>query len=102
MHSGTVGQVAGFNLHAVVAARADERHKLERLCRYITRPAVSEQCLSRTAQGKVLYQLKTPYADGTAPVIFEPPRFIPRLAAEVPQPSVILTRYHGVVVVKRP
>ena len=40
-HSGTVGQVAGFNLHAGVAARADQRRKLERLCRYITRPAVS-------------------------------------------------------------
>ena len=31
MHSGTVGEVAGFNLHAGVAARADQRHKLERL-----------------------------------------------------------------------
>ncbi|NNJ98310.1 MAG: hypothetical protein HKP12_14265 [Gammaproteobacteria bacterium] len=31
MHSATVGEVAGFNLHAGVAARADQRHKLERL-----------------------------------------------------------------------
>jgi len=54
-HTGTVGQVAGFNLHAGVAARADERRKLERLCRYIARPAVSEQRLSLTAQGKVRY-----------------------------------------------
>ena len=37
----TVGKVAGFSLHAGVAARADERKKLERLCRYISRPAVS-------------------------------------------------------------
>ncbi|HBO5652131.1 TPA: MFS transporter, partial [Pseudomonas aeruginosa] len=41
-----IGKVAGFSLHAGVAARADERKKLERLCRYISRPAVSEKRLS--------------------------------------------------------
>lgn len=29
----TVGELAGFSLHAGVAARADESKKLERLCR---------------------------------------------------------------------
>jgi hypothetical protein len=38
-----------------------QRDKLERLCRYITRPAVSEKRLSLTAQGSVRYELKTPY-----------------------------------------
>ena len=42
-----IGKVAGFSLHAGVAARADERKKLERLCRYISRPAVSEKRLLR-------------------------------------------------------
>jgi hypothetical protein len=32
--------VGGFSLHAGVAARADERGKLERLCRYISRPTI--------------------------------------------------------------
>jgi hypothetical protein len=91
-----VGQVAGFSLHAGVAARADERHKLERLCRYITRPAVSEKRLSLTQQGNIRYQLKTPYKDGTTHVIFEPMDFIARLAALVPKPRVNLTRFHGV------
>ena len=59
-----VGQVAGFSLHAGVAARADERHKLERLCWHIARPAVSEKRLSLTATGNIRYQLKTPYRDG--------------------------------------
>ena len=49
----TVGKAAGFSLHAGVAAKARERDKLERLCRYITRPAVSEKRLSLTAYGKV-------------------------------------------------
>jgi hypothetical protein len=77
-------------------ARADERKKLERLCRYISRPAVSEQRLSFTKNSNVRYQLKTPYRDGTKHVIFEPLDFIARLAALVPKPRVNLTRFHGV------
>ena len=53
-------KVAGFSLHAGVAAKAYQRKKLERLCRYISRPAVSEQRLSLTSNGNIRYQLKTP------------------------------------------
>jgi len=88
--------VAGFSLHAGVAARADERKKLERLCRYVSRPAVAEKRLSLTPNGNVRYQLKTPYRDGTTHVVFEPLDFIARLATLVPKPRVNLTRFHGV------
>jgi len=54
----TLGEVAGFSLHAGVATRANERAKLERLCRYITRPAVSTNRLSMTRNGQVRYELK--------------------------------------------
>ena len=47
-------------------------------------------------QGKVRYELKTPYRDGTTHVIFEPVDFIAKLAALVPKPRVNLTRFHGV------
>jgi hypothetical protein len=83
-------------LHAGVAAEADQRGKLERLCRYIARPAVAIERLSLTAQGHIHYALKTPYRDGTTHVIFEPLDFLARLAALVPSPGVNLTRYHGV------
>ena len=89
-------KVAGFSLHAGVAARANERDKLERLCRYITRPALSEKCLSLTENGQVRYELKTPYRDGTTHVFFEPLDFMAKLAALVPKPRVNLTRFHGV------
>ena len=92
----TVGQVAGFSLHAGVAARANERDKLERLCRYIARPAVSTKRLSLTRNGQVRYELKTPWRNGTTHVIFEPLDFIARLVALVPRPRVNLTRFHGV------
>ncbi len=64
-----------------MAIRAHERDKLERLCRYIARPAVSTKRLSLTRHGKVRYELKTPYDDGTTHVLFEPLDFISRLAA---------------------
>jgi hypothetical protein len=64
----TLGEVAGFSLHAGVAAKAQERSKLERLCRYISRPAVSEKRLSLTPSRDVRYELKTPYRDGTTHV----------------------------------
>ena len=45
-YSDTAGKISGFSLHAGVVARADERKKLEHLCRYISRLAVSEKPLS--------------------------------------------------------
>ena len=91
-----VSKQSGFSLHAGVASKPHQRDKLERLCRYIARPAVSTERLSLTASGKVRYELKTPYRDGTTHVIFDPLDFMARLAALVPKPRVNLTRFHGV------
>ena len=96
-----VAKLNGFSLHAGVAARAHQRKKVERLCRYIARPAVSEQRLSLTPTGKVRYELKTPFRNGTTHVIFEPLDFLARLAALVPRPRVNLTRFHGVFAPRR-
>ena len=90
------GNVAGFSLHAGVAAHAHERDKLERLCRYITRPAIATKRLSMTRNGQVRYQLKTPWRNGTTHVVFEPLDFISRLVSLVPKPRVNLIRFHGV------
>ena len=81
-------------------AESHQRDKLERsggdpLCRYISRPAVSEKRLALTVID-ICYQLKTPYRNGTTHVVFEPLDFIAKLAALVPKPRVNLTRFHGV------
>ncbi|MFG9812074.1 transposase, partial [Pseudomonas aeruginosa] len=49
---------------------------LEKLCRYITRPAISEQRLSISPQGRVRYQLKTPWRNGTTHVEWDAVDFI--------------------------
>ena len=77
-------------------AEAHESHKLEKLCRYITRPAISEQRLSISPQGRVRYQLKTPWRNGTTHVEWDAVDFIAKLAALVPPPRAHLTRFHGV------
>jgi hypothetical protein len=60
-----VSRQSGFSLHAGVACKSNQRKKLERLCRYITRPAIAEQRLSLAGNGNVIVGLKTPYDDGT-------------------------------------
>ena len=98
-NAGEYGQVAntsGFSLHAGVFADADEPEKLERLCRYISRPAISEQRLNMTDHGKVRYELKTPYRDGTTHVFFHPTDFISKLVALIPPPRLNLARFYGV------
>lgn len=63
-------QAHGFSLHAGVSCEAHQRDLRERLCRYVARPAVAEKRLTASAQGKVVYLLKTPYRDGTTHVVF--------------------------------
>jgi len=108
-----VSGIPGVVQHAGVATKANERAKLERLCRYITRPAISMKRLSLTRNGQVRYELKTPWRNGTTHVIFEPLDImyrmygmpwaqgcagtaISRLVSLVPKPRVNLTRFHGV------
>jgi hypothetical protein len=76
--------------------KRSQREKLERLARYVSRPPVSVERLTLTAQSQVRYGLKTPYRDGTTEIVLEPVDFLARLAALVPPPRVHLTRYHGV------
>ena len=69
--SDRLAKAAGFSLHAGVSAEAHEKERVERLCRYIPRPAISEQRLALTFAGKIRYQLKTPYRDDTNHVVLE-------------------------------
>ena len=79
-----------------VACQPHQRERLERLCRYLTRPAICLERLTIQPTGKVSYQLEHPFRDGTTHILFTPLDCIARLAALVPRPRVHLTRYHGV------
>ena len=87
----------GFSLHAGVSCARGERKKLERLCRYIARPPISNERLKVSDCGQVVYELKTPYRDGTTHIVMSPLEWMQRLAALVPRPRMHLIRYHGVL-----
>jgi hypothetical protein len=69
-----------------VRVEAHERKRLEQLCRYITRPALSDEQVQQNAAGQVELKLKTPWRDGTTHLMMSPLEFMRRLAALVPPP----------------
>jgi hypothetical protein len=89
-------KLGGFTLHAGVTTDAKDSGGLERLCRYIARPAIAQDRLSTRYDGKVVYRLRHPWRDGTTEVVFDPLDFIAHLAALIPPPRTNLVRYHGV------
>ena len=89
--------VDGFSLHAQVHVEAHDRERLEHLCRYVARPAIASERLSLSAEGQVVYALRSPWRDGTTHFVFDPLTFIERLAALVPRPREHQLTYHGVL-----
>jgi hypothetical protein len=89
------GPAHGFNVHAGVRVPAHDRGRLERVLRYTLRPPICNQRLSWTKEGRVLYQLKKRWSDGTTAIIFEPLDFVAKVAALVPRPRHHMVRYHG-------
>jgi hypothetical protein len=89
--------IDGFSLHAAVRVEAHERKRLEQLCRYITRPALSDERVQISAAGQVELKLKTPWRDGATHLVMSPMEFMQRLAALVPRPRLHLIRFHGVL-----
>jgi Putative transposase len=116
--------IDGFSLHAAVRVESNDRKRLEQLCRYITRPALSDERVQLNAAGQVELKLKTPWRDGTThlvlrrdanspvdclrqpkgpssararPARLSPLEFMQRLAALVLRPRLHLIRFHGVL-----
>jgi hypothetical protein len=89
--------IDGFSLHAAVRVQANDRKRLEQLCRYITRPALSDERVQLNGAGHVELKLKTPWRDGTTHLVVSPLEFTQRLVALVPRPRLHLIRFHGVL-----
>ncbi len=87
----------GFDLHANVAVPGRDRTRLEQLCRYLLRPAVSQDRLRLLGDGRVLLTLKTAWTDGTRHLLFEPLELLEKLATLTPRPRINLVLYHGVL-----
>jgi len=63
-----------------VLVEAHDRKRLEQLCRYIIRPALSDERVQLDAAGQVELKLKTPWRDGTTHLVMSPLEFMHRLS----------------------
>ena len=54
----------GFSLNAAVSCQPYQRDRLERLCRYVTRPAICLDRLTVRVDGKIQYELKNLFRRG--------------------------------------
>ena len=79
----------------LVSAR--DRNRLEKLCRYVARPPLSNELLIERPDGRMEYRLKRPWRDGTTAVVFKPLELIERLVPLIPPPRTHQVRYHGVL-----
>jgi len=73
--------IDGLSLHVAVRVDASDRKRLEQLCRYITRPALSDERVQLNAAGRVELKLKTPWRDGTTHLVMSLLEIMKRLAA---------------------
>lgn len=87
----------GFDLHAAVAVKATRRWALERLCRYLLRPALAQDRLEQRPDGYIVLKLKSEWSDGTTHLLLEPLDLLARLAVLVPRPRTNLILYHGLL-----
>jgi hypothetical protein len=92
-----VASVSGVNVHAKVRVHGNDRAQLERLCRYLGRPPIAQERLTRTDDGRLRYELKRVWKDGTRAVVLEPLDLIARVVAMIPPPRFNMIRYHGVL-----
>ncbi|WP_145194734.1 transposase [Planctomycetes bacterium Poly30] len=79
-----VVNASGFSLHAATLIRKGQRAQLEKLCRYVTRPAISLERFEVHPDGMVSWLLRKAWRDGTKGFVMKPYQFLARLAAIVP------------------
>jgi hypothetical protein len=89
--------VAGFNVHANTSARAHDRKRLEVLVKYLARPPIAHDRLSKLPDGRLALQFKQPWKDGTTHVVFTAQELIEKLIPLIPRPRAHVIRYHGIL-----
>ena len=77
----------GFNLHAGSRAAASDKTRREMMCRYLLRPPLSNERLTRLSDGRYEVRLKSPWKDGTTSVVLEGTELVGRLWCSFLRPA---------------
>jgi hypothetical protein len=73
-----------------------DEEAVERLCRYVCRPALAKSRIEEAPGGGVVLRFKRPWSDGTTGLRLTDLELVQRLAALVPPPHANMVLYHGV------
>jgi hypothetical protein len=88
--------VDGFSLHAATFVPSGDHAALERLLRYILRPAVIAERISLRPDGRVELTYRKPDPCGRTSWVTDGPELLRRFAALIPPRRVHSVKYHGV------
>ena len=92
-----MAEVFGVNLYAKQWVDGRDSQQLERLCRYVMRPPLSQERLQWRPDGRLELTLKNVWKDGTRALLLEPEDLLLRLCASIPPPWFNMVRYFGVI-----
>ncbi|UJR87381.1 transposase [Sandaracinus amylolyticus] len=90
-------RIDGFDLDATTEVRAEDRERLEHLCRYLLRPPLADRRLRLLPAEQVALELKTPWRDGTRWLTMSADTFLERLCSLVPRPNTHQVIHRGVL-----
>jgi hypothetical protein len=90
-----VAEALGVNLYAKQLVDGRDRPQLERLCRYVMRPPLSQERLEWRPDGSLELTLKNVWKDGTRALVLEPFDLLVRLCSAIPPPWFNMVRYFG-------
>jgi hypothetical protein len=87
----------GMSLHADTCVDGRDRKQLERVCRYLLRPAFAHDAVVAMPDGQVRIHFKQPSRTGATFTQVSRDTFLARLCALVPPPGFHMVRYYGVL-----
>ncbi len=88
--------IDGFTVHAGVVVGGHDPEAIERLCRYVCRPALAKGRIEEAPGGGVVLRFKRAWSAGTTALRMTELEFVEKLAALVPPPHANQVLYHGV------
>ena len=96
MTSARARAAATGHVNAGVVVGGHDEEAVERLCRYVCRPALAKSRIEEAPGGGVVLRFKRPWSDGTTGLRLTELELAQRLAALVPPPHANMVLYHGV------
>ena len=86
---------SGFSVHGEQRLEASEGDRLERLARYVTRPALATGAIKLRADGRVEVATPPDPRTGAGALVLDPLDFVHAVVTQIPDARKHLVRYYG-------